>query len=115
MNKDKMFYVRESSKMATVDNWKEGEDPSTTQYIDMRAEGLYNSLEQLANKNALPTDKEHWVAFEDGRIISMEILDVMNIALFLMTLANDADEQLLPVEDLEKSYFLEENHWQLSK
>jgi hypothetical protein len=53
--------------------------------------------------------------FEDGRIISLDILDVTHIALFLMTLAGDVDEQLLPVGDLEKSYFLEENHWQLSK
>ena len=47
--------------------------------------------------------------FEDGRRISLDITGVTHVALFLMSLSNDADEQLMPLEDLEKSYFLEEN------
>lgn len=43
--------------------------------------------------------------FEDGRRISIELTDVAHIALCLLTLSNDADEQLMPLEELEKSYF----------
>ena len=45
--------------------------------------------------------------FEDGRIISFDITEVTHLALFLMNLYNDADEQLMDVSELEKSYFLE--------
>ncbi len=53
--------------------------------------------------------------FEDGRRISLDITEVTHVALFLMSLSNDADEQLMSLGDLEKSYYLEENCWQKSK
>lgn len=53
--------------------------------------------------------------FEDGRRISFNITEVTHLALFLMHLYNDADEQLMTATELEKSYFLEENEWQISK
>jgi hypothetical protein len=53
--------------------------------------------------------------FEDGRRISFDITEVTHLALFLMHLYNDMDEQLMTVEELEKSYFLEENKWKTSK
>ena len=53
--------------------------------------------------------------FEDGRRISLDLTEVTHVALFLMSLANDIDEQLMPLDELEKSYFLEENRWQKSK
>lgn len=53
--------------------------------------------------------------FEDGRRISFNIDEVTHLALFLMHLYNDADEQLMSLVDLERSYFLEENEWQKAK
>lgn len=53
--------------------------------------------------------------FEDGRRISFDITEVTHLALFLMHLYNDMDEQLMKVSELEKSYFLEESEWQKSK
>jgi len=53
--------------------------------------------------------------FEDGRRISLNLTEVTHVALFLMSLANDIDEQLMPLDELEKSYYLEENRWQKSK
>ena len=49
--------------------------------------------------------------FEDGRRISFNITEVTHLALFLLDLYNDVDEQLMSVVDLEKSYFLEESEW----
>ena len=53
--------------------------------------------------------------FEDGTRISLDIEEVTHLALFLMHLYNDADEQLMSTKDLCKSYFLEENSWKKSK
>lgn len=53
--------------------------------------------------------------FDDGRRIFFNINEVTHLALFLMHLYNDADEQLMSVGDLEKSYFLEDNCWKKSK
>ena len=52
--------------------------------------------------------------FEDGRIISLDIIEVMHLSLFLTHFYADADEQLMSLEDLEKTYFLEENEWKIS-
>jgi hypothetical protein len=53
--------------------------------------------------------------FEDGTRISLDIIELTHLALFLMHLYNDVDEQLMTVSDLCKSYFLEENSWKKSK
>lgn len=53
--------------------------------------------------------------FEDEKRISFDIEEVTHLALFLLSLSNDIDEQLVSVADLEKSYFLKENKWQMSK
>lgn len=42
--------------------------------------------------------------FEDGRRISLNNLETVNLALFLMKLYNDADEQLLTTFQLENSW-----------
>lgn len=43
--------------------------------------------------------------FEDGRTISLGILDITHMALFLMALYNDVDEQLSNINELEGKYF----------
>ena len=53
--------------------------------------------------------------FEDGRTISLDIVEITHLALFLMHLYNDVDEQLMSLYELEQSYFLEENEWKKSK
>ncbi len=60
------------------------------------------------------TEVTSWF-FEDGRRISFDITEVAHLALFLLTFYNDADEQLMTLSDLERSYFLEENEWRESK
>jgi hypothetical protein len=42
--------------------------------------------------------------FEDGRRISLNTDELVNLALFLLDLHRDADEQLMSLEELEKSY-----------
>ena len=65
--KDK-FLVRSAWKMATVDNYETGEDPETTQHIDLpHMTGLYDDLEAFIEMNGLP-ELKHWYVFEDGRI-----------------------------------------------
>jgi len=56
-------------KNATLDNYENGEDPSTTQMIDLDGSGYADSLERLADFFYLPKDKENWMAFDEGRII----------------------------------------------
>lgn len=53
--------------------------------------------------------------FEDGRRISFDITGVTHLALFLLELSNDVDEQLLSLPELMKSHFLEENEWRTLK
>ena len=67
--KEKIMYVHNACKFATEDNWNDGENPDTTQQIDVEAKGFYNSIDELAEALDLPTDKENWMAFDDGRII----------------------------------------------
>lgn len=43
--------------------------------------------------------------FKDGRRILLDITEVTHLALFLLDLYNDVDEQLMSLADLEKSYF----------
>ena len=64
-----MFYVKKAYKLSTRDNWSQGEDPNTTEEIDIEAEGFYSSLDDLADKLDLTNDKDAWMAFDDGRII----------------------------------------------
>jgi len=56
------------------------------------------------------TDIMTWF-FEDGRRISLNITEVTHVALFLMSLADDMDEQLMSLDELEKSYFLEKGKY----
>lgn len=46
--------------------------------------------------------------FDDGCRISFDITEVTHLALFLLELYYDADEQLMSLSKLEKTYFLEE-------
>jgi hypothetical protein len=60
------------------------------------------------------TETTTWF-FEDGRRISFDLNEVTHLALFLLHLYNDMDEQMMSLSELEESYFLEENEWQMSK
>lgn len=53
--------------------------------------------------------------FEDGRRISFNLTEITHLALFLLHLYNDMDEQMMSLSELEESYFLEENEWKMSK
>ena len=68
--KNLIIYVINVEKIATKDDFNEGEDPSTTQSFDLTREfgGIYNSFEEICEKTGLPSDKENWTAFEDGRM-----------------------------------------------
>jgi len=63
-----MFYVSKCLKNSTVDNYLHGEDPNTTTIVDLGINGFYNSLEELAEELGLPSGKENWVAYDDGKI-----------------------------------------------
>jgi hypothetical protein len=62
--------VTSAEKRATLDNFETGEDPSTTQRVDISfAEGAYDTLEDLANELWVAESKKNWYAFDEGRII----------------------------------------------
>lgn len=68
--------VRNATKSYTLDNYEKGEDPSTTQYVDMLIDGLvFNSIDELASELCLPDNKENWYAFDDGRLICSVLED----------------------------------------
>lgn len=67
--KEKLFYVQHAWKISCVDNYEEGEDPSSVKEYDFKeVEGFYNSVEELANKIGAPENLEHWYIIDDGWI-----------------------------------------------
>lgn len=62
-----MFRVTSAQKSFTLDNYNEGEDPSTTQFVDISPlRNFYESIEDLASDLCLPENKENWYAYDDG-------------------------------------------------
>jgi len=69
---------------------------------------IYYQNESHSEEFNEKTEVTTW-AFNDGCSISLDIPDVTNLALFLLNLYYDADEQIMSLYDLEKSCFLKEN------
>lgn len=58
-----------SQKIMTLDNFNEGEDPDTSKCCDIsHVEGMYNDLEDFAEKNDLPIPTDDWYTYKDGII-----------------------------------------------
>jgi len=75
---------------------------------------IYYQNQGYSEKFNEKTEITTWF-FEDGRRIFFNITEVTHLALFLLELYNDMDEQLLSLPELMKSHFLEESEWKTMK
>ena len=91
----------------------EKDDTEVDEYFDL-IDKIYYQNQGHTETFDEETEVTSWF-FEDGSRISFDITEVTHLALFLFALYNDADEQLMTLADLERSYFLEENEWRESK
>ena len=66
------FYVSVATKTATLDNFNDGENPDTTQYMDIYVKGFFKSIGELANEVGLTPDLGAWMAI-DGRLFCSQM------------------------------------------
>ena len=104
---------KQNSQRLKVKIGFEKDDKNVDDYVELIDRIYYQNQGHTEMFNE-STETTTWF-FEDGRRISLDIPGVTHVALLLMSLANDADEQMLPLENLERSYFLEENRWKKLK
>ena len=57
-------------KTVTLDNYENGQDPSTEQHIEITGmRTTFDSIEDLASDLCIPENKKNWYAFDEGHLI----------------------------------------------